>query len=286
MCNPHIVAATPGRLIDFMDSGFLSLANVSYLVLDEADRMLDMGFERDIMRIEENLNKEQMPQVMMFSATWALEVQRVASRLLKDPVKVVVGDTQPTVNHNVAHQFHLLENPDMQSRVRQLWTTLDTLRKGDHFKALVFFEMKRDVRDVHYSLKIPGVEVVCIHGDMEQPARERALGQFSGADSSVMLATDVASRGLDIKGVTHVINATMPSTVEAWIHRCGRTARYGKKGAAVNFMTNDDSQTVLKGVVQILKKNAHPIDPVLREAVVGTTDAPSSKKGKYGAPRW
>ena len=223
----HIVVATPGRLEDLLDRGAFNLKQVQILVLDEADRMLDMGFLPDVTRILEMLRPER--QTMLFSATLDGEVGRLAARFTRDPVRHEVVDDMPTVAE-AEHRFVAVDHERKKAAlVREL--------AADRGLTLVFVRTKRGADRLARVLKTDGYRVGALHGGMTQSARERALGQFARGNSDVLIATDVAARGLDLDDITHVVNFDPPEDEKAYVHRVGRTARAGRTGTGITFVT-------------------------------------------------
>ena len=225
--RPHFIIGTPGRLKDLIDRREIQLKNMTTLVLDEADRMLDMGFLPDIKEIVGSMPRER--QTLFFSATMTRDIQLLTSQFLNDPVTVQVktGDTSEHVEQDVieardkAHKVELLEQ---------------LLHKDGYEKVLVFGDTKFGVQRLSDHLHHSGIPSVAIHGNKNQSQRQRALQQFKDEHVKVMVATDVAARGLDIPNVTHVINFDTPKTYEDYVHRIGRTGRAGASGHAHTFI--------------------------------------------------
>jgi superfamily II DNA/RNA helicase len=222
-----ILIATPGRLLDLVARRLLRLDRVRICVLDEADRMLDMGFLPDVNRILELLRPER--QTMLFSATLDGEVGRLAKRFTENPVMHEVADERPTVTE-ATHRFIAVEQPDkMRALVREL--------AADRGLTLIFVRTKRGADRLARNLKQQGFKVGALHGDMSQPQRERALGHFAAGRNDVLVATDVAARGLDLEHISHVVNYDPPGDEKAYVHRVGRTARAGRGGEGITFVT-------------------------------------------------
>jgi superfamily II DNA/RNA helicase len=222
-----IVVATPGRLLDLVSRKLLRLDRVRICVLDEADRMLDMGFLPDVRRILELLRDDR--QTMLFSATLDGEVGRLASRFTHEPVLHENGEAGPDITH-VRHRFIAVEHPrKTQTLVREL--------AADRGLALIFVRTKRGADRLARNLRREGFSAGELHGGMTQPQRERALGRFASGANDVLVATDVAARGLDLDDITHVINFDAPADEKAYVHRVGRTARAGRGGDGVTFVT-------------------------------------------------
>ncbi len=222
-----IVVATPGRLLDLVARKLLRLDRVRICVLDEADRMLDMGFLPDVTRILEMLRPDR--QTMLFSATLDGEVGRLAKRFTRDAVLHEVGEEGLTITDAV-HRFIAVEQPrKTQALVREL--------AGDRGLTLVFVRTKRGADRLARNLRKEGFRAGELHGGLSQGQRERALGRFASGANDVLVATDVAARGLDLENITHVINFDAPADEKAYIHRVGRTARAGRGGEGVTFVT-------------------------------------------------
>jgi superfamily II DNA/RNA helicase len=233
--NADIVIATPGRLLDLVQRKLLRLDRVRICVLDEADRMLDMGFLPDVTRILEMLRPER--QTMLFSATLDGEVGRLAARFIEDPVRhEVAGEDGPLVTE-AEHRFVAV---DQAGRTRALVREL----AADRGLTLVFVRTKRGADRLARNLKAEGFHVGALHGGMAQGARERALGRFAAGANDVLVATDVAARGLDLEHITHVINFDPPADEKDYLHRVGRTARAGRTGTGITFVTPEKRMEV------------------------------------------
>lgn len=231
-----IVVATPGRLIDLINEGSCDLTEVSFMVLDEADRMLDDGFENDIRAIMAYTPKDR--QTLMFSATWPESVRKLASDFLNNPMRVTIGSPDLSASQNVQQIVQVIENPRDKERI--LVDLLKKVHKSRTNRVLVFCLYKKEAIRIERSLEYHGFKVVGIHGDKNQQQRTEALSCFKDGSYPLMVATDVAARGLDIPDVEFVINLTFPLTIEAYVHRIGRTGRGGKKGVAYTFFTPED----------------------------------------------
>ncbi len=225
--RPHVVIGTPGRLKDLIERRALQLKNMTTLVLDEADRMLDMGFLPDIRRIVDAMPRER--QTLFFSATITPEIEKLVHDFLKDPVTVSVrtGETSDHVEQDV------IEARDKTHKVELL---TELLEQDGYEKVLVFGETKYGVQRLSDHLDNRGIASVAIHGNKNQAQRTKALKAFKDEKVKVLVATDVAARGLDIPNVSHVINFDTPQTYEDYIHRIGRTGRGGAKGRAHTFI--------------------------------------------------
>lgn len=239
----NIVVGTPGRINDMLDDGSLDFSKVGYLVLDEADRMLDKGFEEDIKKIIRATpdNKQGAHrQTLMFSATWPEIVRKLAATFMSDPVKITIGSLELSANVRVTQKVEVLqEQRDKEFRLQQIIKQYQS-GKNKNDRILIFALYKKEAARVESTLKYKGHNVAAIHGDMTQVQREHALAQFKSGDCPLLVATDVAARGLDIPNVTLVINLTFPLTIEDYVHRIGRTGRGGLSGVAITFFTKED----------------------------------------------
>ncbi|MGA9865577.1 MAG: DEAD/DEAH box helicase [Acetobacteraceae bacterium] len=221
-----IVVGTPGRICDLMATRELRLDQVRYFVLDEADRMLDLGFIKDIRRIVAALPAER--QSSLFSATMPAEVRRLAEGMLRDPVRVEIAGTTTTVPRIEQH-VHIVGT----SGKRALLGTL--LADPALSRVIVFTRTKHTANKVAEHLEAGGVNVDALHGNKSQPARNKALDRFRSGRARVLVATDIAARGIDVTGISHVINFDLPAQAEDYVHRIGRTARAGATGIAISF---------------------------------------------------
>ncbi len=221
-----IVVATPGRLLDLLQQGHVRLDAITHLVLDEADRMLDMGFVRDVRKIVAALPPRR--QSLLFSATMPAEVARLAGELLKDPLRVEVAPQSTPVERIDQSVYHVASGG-------KLALLADILADPAFARVIVFSRTKHRANRVAEQLEKRGIGAEAIHGNKSQSARQRALARFRSGEVGVLVATDIAARGIDIEGVTHVVNFELPNEPESYVHRIGRTARAGAAGAAVAF---------------------------------------------------
>jgi ATP-dependent RNA helicase RhlE len=238
----EVVVATPGRLLDHIRQGTLDLSGVETLVLDEADRMLDMGFIRDIRRILDVLPKRR--QNLLFSATFSPEIRRLAADLLDAPTEIEVAPRNTT-----AERVSQLVHPVDRGRKRALLSEL--IAAGDWRQVLVFTRTKHGANRLAKQLSADGLGAAAIHGNKSQGARTRALAEFKSGSVRVLVATDIAARGLDIDSLPHVVNFELPHVPEDYVHRIGRTARAGRDGHAVSLVCVDE-QPLLAGIERLL----------------------------------
>jgi len=221
-----ILIATPGRLLDLVNQKFIDLSFVKLFVLDEADRMLDMGFINDIKKIVNKLPKNR--QTLLFSATMPTEIQKLASSILTDPVNIEVSPESKTVD-GVKQAVYFVDKHDKKKLL------IHIIKNEEVRSALVFTRTKRDADFVTSTLNNAEINADSIHGNKSQNARQRALNNFKQKKTKVLVATDVAARGIDINNLSHVFNFDIPEFAEAYIHRIGRTARAGLEGTALSF---------------------------------------------------
>ncbi|EEB07575.2 ATP-dependent RNA helicase Dbp2 [Schizosaccharomyces japonicus yFS275] len=255
----EICIATPGRLLDMLDSGKTNLRRVTYLVLDEADRMLDMGFEPQIRKIVDQIRPDR--QTVMFSATWPKEVQRLARDYLKDYIQVTVGSLDLAASHNITQIVEVVDPADKRARLSK---DLEKAMEDKESKVLVFTGTKRVADEITRFLRQDGWPALAIHGDKAQDERDWVLNEFRTGKSPIMVATDVASRGIDVKGITHVFNFDFPGNTEDYVHRIGRTGRAGAKGTAYTYFTQENSKQA-RDLIGILREAKQNIDPKLEE---------------------
>lgn len=228
-----IVIATPGRLLDHMQRGTIDLKSIEVLVLDEADRMLDMGFINDVRKIIAAVPAQR--QTMLFSATISEEINDLASRILRDPHKVEVGERRNPAETITQHFYSATQATKMDLLLKALSDEgLDSV--------LVFSRTKHGADKICHRLERAGIKAAAIHSNRTQAQRQRALDGFKQGRFRVLVATDIAARGIDVDGISHVINYDIPHYAEDYIHRIGRTGRAGATGDAITFVTNEDRQ--------------------------------------------
>jgi ATP-dependent RNA helicase RhlE len=257
-----VLVATPGRLLDHMSSGNVRLDTTEVIVLDEADHMLDLGFIIPIRQILTRIPKNR--QSLFFSATMPKEIARLAAEILRDPVEVAVAPVATTVER-VVQQVFLVNDAGKRDLLVEL------LRRPDFQRTLVFTRTKRGADRVSQHLAAAGVSATAIHGNKSQPQRQRALEGFRAGRSSVLVATDIAARGIDVDDVTHVVNYELPEVPEAYVHRIGRTARAGAEGMAVSLC--DDRE---RGLLRAIEKLTRQVLP-LTDRRAPDSDVPRNK---------
>ncbi|KAG6558032.1 hypothetical protein Mapa_000212 [Marchantia paleacea] len=249
----HIVVATPGRLKDMLAKKKMTLDLCKYLTLDEADRLIDLGFEEDIREVFDHFKAQR--QTLLFSATMPKKIQNFAKSALVKPVIVNVGRAG-------AANLDVIQEVEYVKAEAKIVYLLECLQKTPP-PVLIFCENKADVDDIHEYLLLKGVEAVAIHGGKDQEEREFAIASFKAGKKDVLVATDVASKGLDFPDIQHVINYDMPAEIENYVHRIGRTGRCGKTGIATSFINKNQSETILLDLKHLLKEAKQRIPPVL-----------------------
>ncbi|MFA4906971.1 MAG: DEAD/DEAH box helicase, partial [archaeon] len=240
--RPQIVVGTPGRIIDFLERRELDISELKFVVLDEADRMLEMGFREDMELILKHAPKER--QTMLFSATMPQEIMDISERYLKDAMHFNLSEDTLTVEG--VEQFYIAVNPK-----QKLDALLFLLKEEKITKGLVFCRTKRTADWLTMQLKKRRVNAMALHGDLRQNARDNALERFNQGKTQLLISTNLASRGLQIEEVSHVINFDFPTETETYVHRIGRTARRGNSGTAITFVTSiaeeDDLRRIESG---------------------------------------
>ncbi|KDD72856.1 hypothetical protein H632_c2809p0, partial [Helicosporidium sp. ATCC 50920] len=249
----HGAVATPGRLKDLLGRRRMTADQCRYLCFDEADRMVDMGFEEDVREILSFFKSRR--QTLMFSATMPAKIRSFANSALVDPVVVNVGRAGAT-------NLDIVQEVEYVKEEAKLPAVLDALQKTAP-PVLIFAENKRDVDRVHEYLLLKGVEAVATHGSKDQEEREWAVEAFKQGRKDVLVATDVASKGLDFDHVQHVVNYDMPEEIENYVHRIGRTGRRGRTGVATTFVNKSQSESVLLDLKHLLQEAKQRVPPVL-----------------------
>ncbi|KAJ8906363.1 hypothetical protein NDN08_002856 [Rhodosorus marinus] len=251
----HICVATPGRLIDFLEKKKINFDACKYVCLDEADRLIDLGFEEEIRKIFDFFASQR--QTLMFSATMPRKIQIFASSALVKPVVVNVGRAG-------AANLDVIQEVEFVRQEAKIVYLLECLQKTPP-PVLIFCENKGDVDDIHEYLLLKGVEAVGIHGGKDQEEREQSMREFREGKKDVLVATDVAAKGLDFPDIQHVINYDMPKEIENYVHRIGRTGRQGKTGVATTFVNAATPQTILLDLKQILIEAKQRVPPMMAD---------------------
>uniref|UniRef100_A0A8C7QW16 RNA helicase n=1 Tax=Oncorhynchus mykiss TaxID=8022 RepID=A0A8C7QW16_ONCMY len=253
----EICIATPGRLIDFLEAGKTNLRRCTYLVLDEADRMLDMGFEPQIRKIVDQIRPDR--QTLMWSATWPKEVRQLAEDFLKQYVQINVGALQLSANHNILQIVDVCNDGEKDDKLLRL---LEEIMSEKENKTIIFTETKRRCDELTRRMRRDGWPAMGIHGDKSQQERDWVLNEFKYGKAPILIATDVASRGLDVEDVKFVINYDYPNSSEDYIHRIGRTARSQKTGTAYTFFTPNNMKQA-SDLIAVLREANQAINPKL-----------------------
>ncbi len=276
----QIVVGTPGRVVDHIEKGTLRLESLRTLVLDEADEMISMGFQEDLEAVLKaaTVNESRRPSIWLFSATMGHDVKHVADSYLTDPKKVQVNRTEmlPDTVEQVFYKIHEYDKPDLLSKVIDI---------ADDFYGIVFCQTKALVTDVHAFLLSKGYKADALHGDLDQKQRDRVMASFRDRKISVLVATDVACRGLDVKDVTHVVNYSLPRELDNYVHRIGRTARSGKTGTAISFVTFSHRDLVGKIERMTKKRMTEAQPPTMKDIAqkrVEKTHASFTSQGAQG----
>ena len=256
--RPEIVIATPGRLNDLISSGAVDMTACNYLVLDEADRMLDMGFMPQIRRIMCDIRPDRT--TVMMSATWPPGVRRIANDFMQDPAQIFVGSLDLAAVSSVSQEIVMTEPGEK----RKLLYDFILRRMGASDKSIVFVGRKSVADDISSELALNDIHCQCMHGDRDQADRERALAELKSGACRLIIATDVASRGLDIDDITYVLNYDFPGNAEEYVHRVGRSGRAGKTGKSITFFTRDDWRHAQE-LIDILQKSSCDIPDQLQQ---------------------
>ena len=249
-----ILVATPGRLIDLIEQGYLMLRGVEILVLDEADQMLDLGFIHALKQIVKLLPERR--QSLFFSATMPKTIRELADRFLTDPVQVAVTPVASTVER--VDQYVTFVQQAEKPALLTIMLRVGFGAKGNMDRVLIFSRTKHGADKVVKLLGANGVAANAIHGNKSQPQRERALAEFKSGKVKILIATDIAARGIDVSGVSHVVNFDLPNVSEQYVHRIGRTARAGAAGVAIAFCS-DDERAYLKGIEKLTRQTLQTV---------------------------
>ncbi|MFA6888456.1 MAG: DEAD/DEAH box helicase, partial [Candidatus Woesearchaeota archaeon] len=272
-----IVVATPGRLLDLMNQGRVNLKDVEFFVLDEADRMLDMGFIHDIKKIIVKLPQKR--QSLFFSATMPPQVSQLANQLLKNPVRVEVTPQATTVERTKQCIFFV----DSNAKEKLL---LELLLQKHLTRVLVFTRTKHRANKVAFFLNSHNINAVAIHGNKSQGARTQALQSFKSGRTKVLVATDIAARGIDVDDISHVINFELPNESESYVHRIGRTARAGAEGTAYSFCAADE-RDFLRDIERLIRLKIevmpHTYHSDLAQNATGSAARPPPKNQRGGS---
>ena len=258
-----VLVATPGRLIDLVEQRYLTLREVEILVLDEADQMLDLGFIHALNRIVSMLPSKR--QTLFFSATMPKAIRDLASRFLADPVEVRVAPAATTAERVEQHVSFVEQNE--KQALLTIMLRLGFSDRGNMERVLVFTRTKHGADRVVRMLGASGIPAAAIHGNKSQPQREKSLRQFKSGEVRILVATDIAARGIDVSGVSHVINFELPNVAEQYVHRIGRTARAGAAGIAIAYCS-DDERAYLRDIERLTRQKLEvaPLPPGLAGA--------------------
>lgn len=260
----QVIVGTPGRIIDHIKRGTLNLSALKYVVLDEADEMLNMGFIEDIEKILQSMPDNR--RTWLFSATMPPEIRRIAKKYMKETETVKIEKSSLTADLTDQIYFEVSYNDKFEALCR-------IIDIEDDFYAIVFCRTKNDVDTISMHMKERGYNAAAIHGDITQQQREKVLGQFKSKKLNILVATDVAARGIDVNDLTHVINYSIPQDPESYVHRIGRTGRAGKEGTAITFVTPDEYRRL------IYIKNVAKTD-IRKEKIPDISDVLEIKKDK------
>jgi ATP-dependent RNA helicase DeaD len=265
-----IAVGTPGRVLDHLSRGTLSLAGVSYAVLDEADRMLDIGFRPDIEKILRRVPRER--QTLLLSATLPPPVLRLAQRYMRDPVNINLSPERVTVEN--IRQTYITVSPE-----RKFDLLLKVMERERPKQCIIFCERKRYADELYRDLRGHCKKVAAMHGDLAQPMRERIMKKFRDGEIVYLVATDVVGRGIDVMGISHIINYDLPHDIENYVHRIGRTGRMGKDGVAIAFVTPEQGSQLTEIEMFINKQ-------ITEDRVAGfEAFAPRQPEAKPEAPK-
>ncbi len=246
----HIVVATPGRLIDLIERKAINLENIHYVVLDEADEMLNMGFKDDIEFILKNTPNRQ--STWLFSATMPPEIRQVSKRYMKRPFEITIGKMNAGAA-NIDHQYFVT------SQVNRYETLKRIIDFNPGLYGIIFTRTKADAQDITESLIREGYDIEALHGDLTQAQRDKVMARFRERNLQLLIATDVAARGIDVQGISHIINYELPDDMEVYTHRSGRTGRAGKSGISISIITTREIYR-LRQIEKMLNNRFHKMD--------------------------
>lgn len=270
--KPHIIVGTPGRVMDMMSRGALNFDGLKFAVLDEVDRMLDIGFRDDIRKILGGIRNEH--QTVFVSATLEGEVKRLAMRYMHEPVELNVSQDQLTVSE-ITQQYAVIEP---QRKFRLL---IHVLKREEPKLAIIFTRTKHGAKKLAKQLHAAGFLAKEIHGDLVQQKREKVMERFRKHHIPILVATDLASRGIDVSGITHIVNYDMPDDAEVYVHRIGRTARMGAKGIAISFVAPDQGEVLTK-IEMLINEEIGRLD---LDGFEAATLAPQKRSDSESRPR-
>jgi len=272
----EIVIATPGRLLDILNMGKTNLKRCTYLVLDEADRMLDMGFEPQIRKIINQIRPDR--QTLMWSATWPKEVRKLAGDFLQSYVHLTVGSTDLSANHNILQIVDVCTEMEKEEKLMKL---LNEMSQNKTEKTIVFCQTKRKVDSITRLMRRSGWPAMCIHGDKSQEERDWVLKEFRTGNAPILVATDVAARGLDVDDIKFVINFDFSCGVEDYVHRIGRTGRSNKTGTSYTFFTRENGKYA-KELIAVLEEAKQVVNPQLYELSMTSSFDRRSNNRRWG----
>jgi superfamily II DNA/RNA helicase len=275
MQGVEVLVATPGRLLDLVQSNGLKLGSVEFLVLDEADRMLDMGFINDIRKIVGKLPIKR--QTLFFSATMPKDIADLAEAMLRDPARVAVTPQATTVER-ITQRIIQVDFAAKQGVLAQL------LKQEPVDRALIFTRTKHGADKVVKALAKSGIDAMAIHGNKSQNHRERVLAAFRTGEIRTLVATDIAARGIDVDGISHVFNFDLPNVPETYVHRIGRTARAGADGVAISLIAGAEEMGYLRDIERLIRV-ALPREDRRTPGTRDAAPAPSQNRGARAAPR-
>jgi superfamily II DNA/RNA helicase len=258
----NILIATPGRLNELLSNEVISLNQISLLTLDEADQMLDMGFEFQIKEIVSKISKKR--QTCLFSATWNSNVQNIAKDYCPNSIKINIGKHEVSVNQSVTQHFIPYSEP--KEHTNELISLIfDLKKKNQESKILIFAATKKECKKIHQTLTKLKIKACEIHGDIDQKTREISLELFKSNQEKILIATDVASRGIDVSDISTVINFDFPRDIETYVHRIGRTGRAGKTGESFSFISEKEDLGLMVQLKKILERGKNEVPDFIKD---------------------